>query len=66
VRGTRYIRQFVQSVGSHRLVFGSLFYSYPASYEHCASLEEIKGAKLSNADEENILARNAKQLFKLT
>lgn len=65
VRGSRYIRQFVESVGSHRLVFGSLFYSYPASYEHCATLEEIKGAKLSGTDEENILARNAKRLFKL-
>jgi predicted TIM-barrel fold metal-dependent hydrolase len=65
VRGSRYIRQFVESVGSHRLVFGSLFYSYPASYERCATLEEIKGAKLSEADEENIFSRNAKQLFKL-
>ena len=64
-RGSRYIRQFVESVGSHRLVFGSLFYSHPASYEHCATLEEIKGAKLSNADEENILSGNAKRLFKL-
>src|SRR5574342_298665 len=58
VRGSRYIKQFVESVGSHRLVFGSLFYSYPATYEHCATVEEIKGAKLSNADEENILSRN--------
>lgn len=65
VRGSRYIRQFVDAVGSHRLVFGSLFYSYPASYEHCATLEEIKGAKLSETDEENILSRNAKRLFKL-
>jgi len=65
VRGSRYLRQFVESVGSNRLVFGSLFYSFPASYEHCATLEEIKQAKLSEADEENILSRNAKQLFKL-
>lgn len=65
VRGSRYVRQFVESVGSHRLVFGSLFYSYPASYEHCATLEEIKAAKISDQDKENIFARNAKGLFKL-
>ena len=65
VRGSRYVRQFVESVGSHRLVFGSLFYSYPASYEHCATLEEIKAANISNEDKENIFARNAKRLFKL-
>jgi predicted TIM-barrel fold metal-dependent hydrolase len=65
VRGSRYIRQFVDSVGSHRLVFGSLFYSYPASYEHCATIEEIKQARLSDADEQNIFSLNAKRLFKL-
>jgi uncharacterized protein len=65
VRGSRYVRQFVESVGSHRLVFGSLFYSYPASYEHCATLEEIKAANISDEDKENIFARNAKRLFKL-
>jgi predicted TIM-barrel fold metal-dependent hydrolase len=50
-------------VGSHRLIFGSLFYSYPASYEHCATLEEIKTAKISEEDKTNILALNAKRLF---
>ena len=65
VRGSRYVRQFVESVGSHRLVFGSLFYSYPASYEHCGTLEEIKEAKISDEDKENIFSRNAKRLFKL-
>jgi len=38
---------------------------YPASYEHCATLEEIKAAKISDEDKENIFARNAKRLFKL-
>jgi predicted TIM-barrel fold metal-dependent hydrolase len=65
VRGSRYIRQFVEAVGSHRLVFGSLFYSYPPSYQHCATLEEIKEAKLGDADQQNILSLNAKRLFKL-
>src|SRR6059058_116673 len=65
VRGPAYIRQFVEAVGSHRLIFGSLFYSYPASYEHCATLEEIKTAKISDTDKANILASNAKRLFGL-
>jgi hypothetical protein len=65
VRGPAYIRQFVEAVGSRRLVFGSLFYSHPASYERCASLDEIKTAKVSEEDKENILSLNAKKLFKL-
>lgn len=65
VRGAGYIKQFVEAAGSERLLFGSLFYSHPASYEHCASLEEIKEAKISDEDKANILARNTKRLFKL-
>lgn len=65
VRGSAYIRQFVEAVGSRRLVFGSLFYSHPASYEHCATIDEIKTAKISDEDKENILSLNAKRLFKL-
>ena len=65
VRGPAYVRQFVETVGSERLVFGSLFYSYPASYEHCATLNEIKAAKISGLDMTNILALNAKRLFKI-
>ena len=65
VRGPAYVRQFVETVGSERLVFGSLFYSYPASYEHCATLNEIKAAKISGLDMANILALNAKRLFKI-
>ena len=66
VRGSGYVRQFVDTIGSHRLIFGSLFYSYPSSYEHCATLQEVKGAKISDEDKANILALNAKRLFKLT
>jgi len=65
VRGAGYVRQFVETVGSHRLVFGSLFYSHPASYEHSATLEEVKSAKISDEDRANILSRNVKKLFKL-
>ncbi|MGH7926560.1 MAG: amidohydrolase family protein [Candidatus Binatia bacterium] len=65
VRGSAYIKNFVAAVGSHRLVFGSLFYSHPASYEHCATLEEVKAAQISDADLANILTLNAKRLFKL-
>ena len=66
VRGAGYVRQFVEAVGSHRLIFGSLFYSHPPSYEHCATLEEIKAAKVSEQDKANILSLNAKKLFKLS
>ena len=66
VRGPAYVKNFVEAVGSHRLVFGSLFYSHPASYEHCATLDEVKAAKISAADMANILALNAKRLFNLT
>lgn len=65
VRGSAYVRQFVETVGSHRLIFGSLFYSQPASYEHCATLDEIKAAKISETDKANILSQNAKKLFGL-
>ena len=65
VRGAGYVRQFVEAVGSHRLVFGSLFYSYPASYEHCATLEEVKAAKISEEDKANILSLNVKKLCRL-
>lgn len=65
VRSSSYVRQFVETVGSHRLVFGSLFYSYPASYERCAVLEEVKEAKISEEDKANILWLNAKRLFRL-
>ena len=65
VRGPAYVRSFVETVGSQRMVFGSLFYSHPASYEHCATLEEIKAAKISDEDKAKILSRNAKELFKI-
>jgi predicted TIM-barrel fold metal-dependent hydrolase len=65
VRGSAYVRQFVETVGSERLIFGSLFYSYPASYEHCAALQEVKGARITDQDLANILSLNAKRLFKL-
>jgi uncharacterized protein len=65
VRGSGYVRQFVEAVGSHRLVFGSLFYSYPASYEHCATLEEVKAAKIGEQDKANILSLNVQKLFRL-
>ena len=66
VRSSAYVRQFVETVGSHRLVVGSLFYSQPASYEHCAALQEITAAPIGAADRANILALNAKKLFNLS
>lgn len=65
VRGSGYVRQFVETAGSRRLIFGSLFYSYPASYEHCATLHEIKEARITDEDKANILSLNAKSLFGL-
>jgi hypothetical protein len=65
VRSSSYVKSFVETVGSHRLVFGSLFYSNPPSYEHCGTLAEVKGAKISDQDMANILSGNAKRLFKL-
>lgn len=65
VRSSAYVRQFVETAGSHRLVFGSLFYSHPASYERCATLEELKATKISDEDMANILWRNARKLFRL-
>ena len=65
VRSSAYVRQFVETAGSHRLVFGSLFYSHPASYKRCASLEEVKEAKISEEDMANILWHNARKLFRL-
>jgi hypothetical protein len=66
VRGAAYVRQFVEAVGSQRLIFGSLFYSHPASYEHCATIDEIKAAKISEQDKANIFSLNAKNVFRLS
>lgn len=63
VRSSSYVRQFVETVGSRRLIFGSLFYSHPASYEHCATLAEVEAAQISQEDMANILALNARRLF---
>jgi uncharacterized protein len=65
VRSPGYVRQFVETVGSQRLIFGSLFYSHPASYEHCSTLEEVKRAQISDQDMANVLWLNAKRLFRL-
>jgi predicted TIM-barrel fold metal-dependent hydrolase len=65
VRGPAYVRSFVEAVGSQRMIFGSLFYSQQASYEHCATLAEIQAAQISDVDKANILALNAKRLFKI-
>jgi predicted TIM-barrel fold metal-dependent hydrolase len=65
VRGSAYVKNFVEAVGSERLIFGSLFYSTPPSYEHCATLAEVKEAKISDQDKANVLAMNAKRLFKI-
>ena len=65
VRGPAYVKNFVEAVGSERLIFGSLFYSTPPSYEHCGTLEEVKAAKISEQDKANILGLNAKRLFKI-
>jgi len=65
VRGSGYVRQFVEAVKSHQLAFGNLFYSYPANYEHCATLEEVKTARISEEDKANILSLNVKKLFRL-
>jgi predicted TIM-barrel fold metal-dependent hydrolase len=65
VRSSGYIRQFVETVGSHRLVFGSLFYSYPASYKHCTTLDEVKAAEIGEEDMAKILSLNARKLFRL-
>ena len=65
VRSSGFVRQFVEAVGSRRLIFGSLFYSYPASYEHCATLREINDARITDEDKANILSLNAKSLFGL-
>jgi len=65
LRGPAYVKNFVEAVGSERMLFGSLFYSTPPSYEHCGTLAEIKAAKISDRDKANILALNAKRLFKI-
>jgi len=65
VRGSGYVKSFVDAVGSERLVFGSLFYSTPPSYEHCATLDEIRAAKINARDKANILSLNAKRLFRI-
>lgn len=64
-KGAGYIKNFVEAAGSQRLLFGSLFYSHPASYEHCHTLAEIQAAKISEQDKANILALNTKRLFQL-
>ena len=63
--GRANVNAFVEAVGSERMVFGGLFYSHPASYDHCLTLEDIKAANIGDADKANILAGNATRLFQL-
>jgi predicted TIM-barrel fold metal-dependent hydrolase len=63
IRGSGFVRQFVEAAGSDRLMFGSLFYSHPASYEHCATIAEIAAAQIGDEDKAKILSGNAKRFF---
>ena len=65
MHGERYIKRFVVEAGSDKMVLGSTYYSSPPSYRKNQALQMILEAEINDADKANILALNAKRLFKL-
>src|SRR3989475_4577439 len=65
IRGSGYVRQFVEAVGAHPLALCSLFYSHPASYEHFATFGEVEAGKNSEEGKAHILSLNVEKLFRL-
>jgi uncharacterized protein len=64
-RHARFLLRFVEEAGSHKLVLGSTYYSYPPSYRKNHALELILESGMREADMANVLALNVKRLFKL-
>ncbi|MDO8472895.1 MAG: amidohydrolase family protein, partial [Dehalococcoidia bacterium] len=56
---------FVKSVGSQRLCFGSDLYFDTMFYKHVTWLQAIKEYAVSERDKENICSGNARKLFRL-
>lgn len=60
-----FLRRFVEEAGSERLILGSTYYSTPPSYSKNHALEMIMESGMLEEDKANVLALNAKRLFKL-
>lgn len=60
-----WIEQFVSAIGSNRLLFGSDLYVDPPIFRHCPVPNLIDAAHISTGDKENIMFRNAIDLFGL-
>jgi len=61
----RVVARFVEEAGPEKLVFGSLYYSFPSSYTRNHALELIREADLPPAALEQVLGGNVRRLFKL-
>lgn len=59
----RLIEEFVEQLGSERIVYGSDLYLDPLMYNVPHVLEEIRAAAITPQDRENILWNNACRLF---
>jgi predicted TIM-barrel fold metal-dependent hydrolase len=60
-----FLLRFVEEAGSDKLVLGSTYYSSPPSYRRNRELELILESGMREEDMANVLALNAKRLFKL-
>lgn len=60
----RLIEEFVATLGSERIIYGSDLYLDPLMYNVPHVLHEIRAAEISPQDRENILWNNAVRLFK--
>jgi predicted TIM-barrel fold metal-dependent hydrolase len=62
---SRFLRRFVDEVGSEKLVLGSTYYSSPPSYRHNHPLALLREADLEPADLTNVLSLNVRRVFGL-
>jgi predicted TIM-barrel fold metal-dependent hydrolase len=58
-----WVERAVHSIGSQRLLFGTDLYVRPHLFRHNYALHEIEAARITDADRERILRRNAMDLF---
>ena len=61
----RFLLRFVEEAGSHKLVLGSTYYSFPPSYSKNRELALILESGMGEEDMANVLSLNVKRLFRL-
>jgi predicted TIM-barrel fold metal-dependent hydrolase len=65
-RTSQFLLRFVEEAGSEKLVLGSTYYSTPPSYHKNHALDLVLESGMRDEDMANVLALNAKRLFRLS